>query len=497
MKTDPALPTENRTGKVIPFIRPADAVDYTAGAPENFPVSAFPPALRTIGENMAQVYQTPVCLPLMSELAILSGAVGKSVQVTGAYKDKPTRLNLYVMPIAERGSGKGVIGETLCAPMTHRSRELADAHRQASAGKRAEIGLLKKQIMEMESHGSRVKGEKTPGHLALLTEKRQRFEALEADVERKVTLFVGDATSEALARDLADNNEALFTFSTEAGAAVKVALGKYSEKGDGDFDVLLSAYSGDAVRSSRVNNRKGLQLERPCLTLLWLVQGCVARRLLGGLEVIDRGVTARMLMFDSCARRELDNRQADGFLHAAPWAELINSILDRRLSADPTKEIVCTSDAKEVFSQFNDEGVNLERGPFADLPGELSRWRENAIKVAGLFALVEGLPEISAELAGRACTVVRWCAYNFLGLLHLGRAERKREEFDRFEKLLGQHGGEITVGKLAESNGITRPQVDALVAAFPDELEIVRRPQVAAGRPSQIVRLKNKSSKSS
>ena len=490
-------PQTARADNIVPFDCPADAVDYTRGAPENFPVAAFPELLREIGTNMADVYQTPACLPLMAALATLSGAVGKSVQVTGAFKDKATRLNLFVLLIAERGSGKGVIGETLCAPLARRSREMTDRHRKDCAAKRAEIGVLKRAILDLEAPAARASGKDQAELLKQLSEKRQRVEELETDIERKVELIVGDATSEGLARDLGDNHEALFCHSTEAGAAIKVALGKYSEKGEGDIDTLLSSYSGDSVRSSRVNNRKGVQLDEPCLALLWFVQGCMARRLFAGPEVIERGLTTRLLTCDTGARREHDNRKTDGFLHAERWAAFINRVLDRRFGGGPTLEIVCSPEAREVFAKFYDEGVDWERGPFADLGGEFSRWRENAIKIAGLFALAEELTEMSAELALRACAVMRWSAFNFLGLLKVGRGERMREEADRFEKLLRDTGGEVALGLLASSHGIKRPQVAALIAAFPEQFEIRRRPQAGAGRPAEFLAIKTKSSKSS
>jgi hypothetical protein len=484
---------------VVVYPKPSatpDAVDLSIGAPKNFPIVDFPPLLRTVAENMAEVYQTPVCLPAMSALAVLSGAVGKSVVIQGGYKDKLTRLNLYVIAVAERGCGKGNVGETLCGPLSRRSKELADQHRKIAAVKCGELGALKREIGILEGQAAKATGSERANLLDSLSNRHARLAELEVAAAREVTLLVGDTTSEALARVLADNKEELFTYSAEAGAAVKVALGKYSDKGESDCDLLLSSYSGDSVRTSRVT-RKGVQLENPCLALLWLVQDCIARKLFGDSEAVNRGLTARLLIFDTGARREHDDRKSLTFSQETNWSNFLAGILDRRLADDAPLEIICTAEAREVFAQFHDVSVDLERGAFADLTGELSRWRENAIKVAGLFALAESKTTISADVAARACAVVRWCGFNYLGLLQSGRRERMHEEFERVAQLLRSNGGEMPVGRLASAHGIKREQLNALVAMFPAELEIERRAQAGAGRPAEVVRLKTNSSKSS
>jgi hypothetical protein len=75
-------------GHIFTYRDPASAdnpavFDFSAGAPANFPEGALPPLLRTVANDMATVYQTPRCLPAMSALAVLSGAVGSSVVVIG------------------------------------------------------------------------------------------------------------------------------------------------------------------------------------------------------------------------------------------------------------------------------------------------------------------------------------------------------------------------------------------------------------------------------
>jgi hypothetical protein len=417
--------------------------------------------------------------------------VGKSVVVRGGFKDKSTRLNLYVVAEAERGTGKGNIGELLARPISNRSRELAVSHCRAASDRKAEAGLLKKEIQRLEGDAFKAQGADRANLFETLKNRQASVDELEVEAGREVTLWVADCTSQKLARALADNDESLFSYSSEAGGVLKILLGRYNE-GKGDFDFYLSAYSGDAVRVDRIG-RPSLELQTPCLSLLWLVQGSVLRELFGDKEAFSRGLTARPLIFDTGARRVHDDRRSLSFTQAEKWGAFLNGVLDTRLAGGEAVEITCTQEAREMFAILDDESVDLERGPFADLAGELSRWRENAIKVAGLFAVAEGAKEVSRALAERAVAVVRWCGFNYLGLLQAGRRERLREELERVLQLLRENDGVIHLGTLARNHGIKRAQLESLIAAFPAHLAIERVPQPGAGRPAEVLKAGTKS----
>ena len=468
------------------FTPPPAPTNLSAGAPENFPASVLPPLLLTVAEDMARVYQTPVCLPGMATLAVLSGALGRSVVVMGAYKDKPTRLNLYVMASAERGTGKGNIGEHLSHPIAERSKQLREHQLNESASYRGEVGILKKEIAKLENTGVSESGTVRHKTESDLTTKNRRLETLDREAKRERKLWVSDCGSEALGRALDDNDETLFSYSSEAGAALKVALGKYTD-GKGDFDLLLSGYSGDSVRVDRIT-RKSLELISPCLSLFWLVQGVILRDLCGNPEAVERGLTARPLIFETGAVRQLDDRTNLATTTGPRWADFINGVLDQRLIQDREPGVIqCTPEARAVFSDFSDESVMLGRGQFADLDGELTRWRENGIKVAGLFALAEGLRTLTADHAERGCAIVRWAGYSYLGILSAGRAERKRTDLDRLLVIIKEKGGEITLGDLQRHHEIKRSFVQSVMAAFPDKLELRKEP--TGGKPRETLRV--------
>lgn len=488
---------ERPPGKVVKYAPPKPDHDIESEEAKggSFPIDCFPPMLRDTATNLAVVYQTPVSLPAMAALAVLSGAIGPSVTVRGGFKDKATRLNLYVIGMAERGTGKGATSEILAKPLAEKSRVLAEQHRKFASDRKAELGILKREINLLTQKIEKSSGVDRDSIIDTLKNRQREADELEIEASREVTLWVSDCTSQKLARALADNSETLLSYSSEAGGVLKVVLGRYND-GQGDFDFYLSAYSGDAIRVDRIG-RPSLELQRPCLSLLWLVQGSVLTKLLSDEEAFSRGLTARPLIFDSGAIREHDDRQNNEFRFESQWRELVNSFLDQRLLGAAPIELGCTSDAREAFACFNDEGVDLERGPFADLTGELSRWRENAIKVAGIFARAEGQNVISKEIALRAIRVVRWCGLNYLEILKVGRRERLAEKLESVTEIIKAQGGEISLGDLVRSHGIKRQQIDALSAVFPGRLTLEKIPRVSGpGRPAEILKLGTISTKS-
>lgn len=456
--------------------------DLSLGEPGRFPISAFPASIREIAEQLASVYQAPICVPAMCMLAALSAAVGKSAVVARGLRDLVTTLYLFVVIVAERGTCKSVIGRKATEPIERYSEKLVLEHREKVAAKKTELAMSKKLASKLESEAARITTSGPNDLLDKLTEKHQRIAELEDDADRRVTAIESDITGEALVRSLEDNNETIFSYSPEAGGVVSVAVGKYKD-GTADIDPYLSGYTGEPIRATRVG-RGSVVVQQPCLTLLWLMQGIVALDLMDNRAMISRGFTARTLFFDSGSRREFDNRKDESFTMAAAWERILNLQLCRRQLGHTAREIVCSSEAREVFAKFQDEGINLERHYCPDLSGEFSRQRENAIKIGGLFALAENQDEVTEELATRAVTVVRWVGYNYLTLIQIQRKERLKKDFDRVAEVLQEAGGTIGLGALAQYHGIKREKIEALIAVYPGDFVIRKVPQ-PPGKPGR------------
>jgi len=217
------------------------------------------------------------------------------------------------------------------------------------------------------------------------------------------------------------------------------------------------------------------------------VQGCVLTDLLADKEAFNRGLTARPLIFNSGAKRERDNRRNDQFALATDWGDILLGVLNVRFSQETPIEIGCCPEARELFSDFHDESVILEEGPFSAYQGELSRWRENAIKVAGLLAIAAESPEITTDLAEAGISIVRWCALNYLAILLGGDQNRHQSDLNTLLRRIDDSHGEISLGELSRNHGISRAEVETLTRLFPEQVTLHNRKSGSAGRPSLIV----------
>lgn len=440
-----------------------------------FPIEGFPEPIKRIALELADVYNVPVCLPAISCLAFLSGAMGKMYVVCDAYRNAKTYLNLYTILVVERGLGKGNIGDTLSKPILAVERELREQWSKDCRKARADLEIIQEKLKQ--SRRAAVKDVLEAREA--MTGFHEQIEQIESFITSPPSLLIDDTTSEALSERLAANGENLISYSSEAGTLVKVALGKYTSAGD--FDLLLHAYSGTAYKSDRMG-RRSVQLENPRLTTLWMVQKSVLESLLEDKEAFERGLTARPLIVNTRARRTKDDGSEKVFTLADLWASLLEPLLSKRKQWNPGQEpemIPCSGEAKEVFRQFHNESIELEEERFPGLGGECSRWRENAIKVAGILQWCQDRHRmIDEKTAEAACAVVRWCGLGYLQLLQEKRMDGLQKAIEKLEGLCQREGGEISIGKLQSNHGYRSEKlkhVRYLVQCFPYRLKIELR----------------------
>ena len=320
-----------------------------------------------------------------------------------------------------------------------------------------------------------------------------RLDAIEPLLKAMPTYWVSNATSEAMARQFSRNNLGLFCYSPEGGEAVRVLMGKYRGDGKADYDLALSGYSVEALRTDRIG--RGTCDIVPCLSMLLLVQPSILRELMGDEEAFERGMTARCLPFIVETEPQFD----DGIFRQvreqseAGWGELIRGILARREILDGKKHsIVCTPEAREAFRQFHNESVQLRKGKFRHIEAELGRWRENAIRIAIGLCVADNLEasELTGEQAGRAVEIMRWCAHSALQVTNEARLQKQTERADELQDILARKGSKETLRNLNNSHGFKPEEVRALAGQFPDRF-VVELVVNTGGRSSEIARLKH------
>lgn len=215
------------------------------------------------------------------------------------------------------------------------------------------------------------------------------------------------------------------------------------------------------------------------------MQPSLLRELYASEEVLERGLSARVLAF-KVEHEEIP--EDDGILRETDtarftaWNDCIRTVLRDR--GNPSI-FTCTPEARELFRTWHNEAVKLRNGSFRDIEGELGRWRENAIRLSGILAVAAGEVEITGKLAADAIRLCRWCVFSSLSLLASGRTARMAENKQRLFELLKD--GPVTVRELKRSHGFQAAELRHITGLNPDDFILETHKPENGGRPSEIM----------
>ncbi len=495
--------TDLTAGKPTPNTTPLQALTVAEIEPGPFPIHALNPIMRAMVENVADVHRVPVELPAMCAVGILSGSLGNAFTLTGAVDGKDCFGNLYIIPAAPKSSGKGSVASPLVRPLLEVSAELEARFKKSELpGLKAEKAVLEKRALMLVNELATGKGgtgkERRPlGEVEKADTRREleqaneRLDAITPLLDAMPTYWLGNATSEAMERQFKRNNLGLFCYSPEAGAAVRVMLGKYTKGEAADLDLYLSGYSVEPWRSDRIG--RGVCQIKPCLSMLLMVQPSILSELMGNEEAFERGMTARMITFIVETQPLEDDgiHRSIGQATDANYNQLIRGILARReLLADSPHRITCTPEARENFRQFHNESVRYRLGEFRDIEAELGRWRENAMRLAITLCVADDPEacELTGDQAARAVEIMRWCARSSLQITNAARMQKRAGRADELQTILAvKPGGKETLRNLDKSHGFELQEVRTLAGQFPERFTVER--VETGGRPSEVLRL--------
>jgi hypothetical protein len=451
-----------------------------------FPTHCLPGAAGDMAREIGRV-TTAQNEPLAaaSVLAIVSAAIGAGIEVsTGG--ERRTRGNLFVLAIAESGTGKGetysIAGEPFEALETE-AIEIFDMH--TKPGLLAEINvaearaktLCKEAAKETDSHA----------RILSLTAYRQAEEE-RADIQKRIDSAprwkVADVTKEALAVVMAGQpGEAVASLSSEARGIFSIVKGRYGKEG-GDEDLYCSAYSGDSINVDRMG-RARVTLRRPCLSILWMVQPDAARRAFNEESFTDSGLLPRFLTFDPKAEPQERYEQPAPIPTAikAGWETLIRSLATTyRMNGDEPQTVSVSREALAAITDYERENVRRRRrdGDLVDLAPFVARWTENAWKLALVLHSARhgnGAHEatLEAATAADALEVMRWFAGRQLEVLQSGRREKLQKRLMALMAAMAAAKNEISFRDLKRSHSFEETEIRQLKAVFPTAFKIEER----------------------
>ena len=486
---------------IVEEAEPEDA--FTA---PDFPLDALTPVARAIVADIADIADVDSALPGATALAVIAAAIGKGAFAVGATRDlsKRTPANLLVVASAPPSYGKNA-NEPLLEPLRRINAELEEEfernERGALNGEFAECEAVKKRITQQMSRPDwqSKSGADVSEARSELARVSARIEQIKPLLAQPPQMIVGSAGGAALAQAMQRNGETLLSFGYEAADIIRIALGRYANDGKGDFDLILSSYTGEPFRENRVT-RANVRLESPCLSALWLCQPSVLAEAVTSPEARERGMLARLLYsinerelipYESaeCREPDIEARQK--------WNEAIASIHGHIYSANAPHIFHVTHEARKVFLALHNRSVEARNGAFRDEADVMGRLRENAIRLALGQAVLDGMTidgmkvEITVQQAERGVALAEWGLDSLLQFLGPARHKRRQERLRALVDVLKERRAECSLRILRDSHGFSPEEVKRLAGQFPTRLAVEkhgsrRKGEVAVLKPQGV-----------
>jgi putative DNA primase/helicase len=495
-----------------------DAVD---DAPTPFPTDCFPPTMASITRAVAAAQNVPDALPGMMVLAFVAASIGKGLFLDWRPGKSCTRANLYLISSSASGTGKSECFHIIAQPLLSFERATQERWRKEESPRlQASLRFHENQLKKLDR---KIAKESTTEEEV----KRSRYEqeihlAKKADLEAKnhePQLSMQDITVEKATVVMHRNDEALFSISSDARKLADNLLGRYAaNKNFADDSIYLSFWTGDPVQMDR-QNREGVRLFNPCLSLYWALQPDALDALLNEQSLHQGGFLARCLLAHTRAEAQYIGGDAIGVSEEIRicWEKLIHALLtayrqprllpssvaDSEKAGSPTTYTIKASpEARQRLECYFNGIVDLRRsGELSDVEEFASRWCEQAARIAlalhaGLYGADAHHHELHAETAQKAIELARWFSEQQLGLLAKVRRAATQEREDEVLQLFD------TVWKRRKQTTLTAREVqrDHIVPTATAAKLLLDRMEAAGtltseervppggGRPSKVYR---------
>ena len=260
---------------------------------------AIPPGLAPFREFCAAVAEALQVPPdAVPPLALALASIGTSRALELQLKEQwRETAPLWFAVLAESGERKSALLGLLAAPVQDWQRLETTRLRDALASYAERREALAARLVATRGRLSKFTG---PDREALENETHD----LSVDLERTPplagpALISSDATPEAMRDLLARNGEKLAWVSGEVDAAQLLGT-RYANGGGANFDLLLKAFTGEAVTAHRIG--RDVTLDRPALALALFVQPAAVAEVLRDRYARDRGLVPRLCLIAPASR---------------------------------------------------------------------------------------------------------------------------------------------------------------------------------------------------
>jgi len=273
----------------------------------DFPTEVFPTSVSDLVRFSANANQVSCTMPALCALGVASAALGK-VGAANPKSHRISRANLFIVGVAEQGTGKGETFRHFLPPLEAIEKREVDKWERQAAEWRGEInrltgvnpakGAQKKKYTEIDTKGTAFIHKFEAGG-----SEEQRLEELNQQLKNGTPCYIAeDMTAEKMETILAANKGELFVASSEAKRVFENIGGRNNRNaatGSDDSDLWCKVWAGDPLNIQRMS--RSVRVEDPRVAMLAFVQGDLAERFRTNKEFYSRGLLARILFADTFA----------------------------------------------------------------------------------------------------------------------------------------------------------------------------------------------------
>lgn len=269
----------------------------------------------------------------------------------------------------------------------------------------------------------------------------------------------------------------IFSVCEEARDSIYIVAGNYRKQGD-DTETLNSGWCGEPIKHSRIVNGV-FNVPNPCISLLWMVQNDVIDTIVSKNKgsFIGSGFLGRFLYCKGAPKTIPDSKEIIPLDESAilKWETLLAETYQTRkrglpLWFDTDKE------AFDYFWEFDAFNTKLMNGKLRTQAPLLGKARENAIRLAIIFAHAEGADRITADIAKRACRVVSYSICVSVVLFSSGMLPDIENDRAKMDAMIRQNDGFYKkISFFDQYSSLRSERVEFIVHTFPDLYEIVKK----------------------
>ncbi len=353
-------------------------VDLDTGTVPLFPVNALPRVFAEYVKALADFTEVPPDLPGILTLGVTAAAIAWKlrIQVRDGYSEP---LNIFAAVAMPSGTRKSSVFGDVTAPLVEHERDMLNLMGPEIAEAQSRARVQEKELQKAERMAAAggtdaSKWDNTRRRLARLVR--------ETEILAEPRILMADATPEAVAQGLADQDGRLAVFSPEGD--VFALLKRYSKDGAANFETYLKAHAGDELRVDR-RHAPPVTVPNPTLTVVVCVQPDVLQGLARERVFRERGLLARFLY--AVPRSVIGKRTFDGqALPAAVRQRYMDVVLWLCKSAAQAAPLTLSPDAFETWRSFA-LAVEGERPP----GGRFAQLLDWSGKLPGLVARMAGI----------------------------------------------------------------------------------------------------------